>query len=145
MLASDTAEILDIEATPKGLRLLRPIKGRCAHANVFADTNQGPRVVDKFRNLHPQLYLRYCRAQELLQADPIDISTLKKIFSDHANSPESICRHFDDQPPDAPAALKWETITSVIMDLNERTMYLAQGHPCRTEYRKLTFDSLKPN
>ena len=144
MLAADTGQVLDIEATPMGPRLIRPVKGRCAHANVFADTDDAPPVIDKFRALHPEFHSRYCRARELLAAEPVTIDTFKKIFSDHANPPEPICRHPEDQPSNIPELLRWETITSVIMDLTERTMYLAQGCPCRTEYKKLTFPSLKP-
>ena len=88
---------------------------------------------------------RAARARELIDRDPIDANALMGIFRDHANRPESICRHHDDQPPDAPDALRLETLASVIMDLTERALYIANGPPCATDYQKHTFASVRKN
>ena len=144
LIATDKGQILDLEVSPTGVRAIPADEGRLAHGNVFAETKGQAPAVDKFRALYPQLRLRYLRAGELLAQGQLDVEALQKIFSDHANSPESICRHLNHQPPGAPEALAWETITSIIMDLTERTIYLADGPPCCTGYKKLSLASLSP-
>ncbi len=58
------------------------------------------------------------------------------MLSDHADWPWSICSHADERQ------LKLDrsaTVASVVMDLRERRLWLADGQPCRTPYRELDY------
>jgi len=69
----------------------------------------------------------------------VSVERMKTVLRDHGNRPESICRHCEDQPDDAPAAVVLETLASVIMDLTEGTLHITEGPPCRSEYTEHTF------
>src|SRR5574341_167821 len=65
--------------------------------------------------------------------------TLQEYFGDHFNRPNSICRHPD---PRVPAAESYQTVASVIMDLNDQRMWIADGSPCEVPYRELDYAAL---
>ncbi len=67
----------------------------------------------------------------------INLEEIKKVASDHFDHPYSICRHIDDG---SKAENRMETIVSVIMDLNERSMYLSEGNPCENEYKEVPLE-----
>ena len=58
------------------------------------------------------------------------------MLSDHADWPWSICTHPDERQPKLDQAA---TVASVVMDLGERRLWLADGQPCRTPYRELDY------
>ena len=55
-------------------------------------------------------------------------------MSDHFGQPKSICRHPDER--DA-AEGRMAAVFAVVMDLDERTMYLCEAEPCRGTYRAI--------
>jgi len=57
------------------------------------------------------------------------------MLRDHANSPRSLCRH---QDMSLAPELRYETVVSVVMDLDAREMYVASGTPCTARYRRLS-------
>jgi len=61
------------------------------------------------------------------------------VLGDHANYPSGICCHPDTRmdPHDQGA-----TVASVLMDLTERRIWLANGHPCTAPYRELDVGAL---
>ena len=61
----------------------------------------------------------------------VDGERLKAILRDHENRPESICRHREDQPEE----LVLETLASVVMDVSDGTLEVADGPPCSNPYR----------
>ena len=92
-------------------------------------------------NLPCSLY-RYERARRLLTGDRGHINTdsFKKIFQDHFSYPESICRHVT---PENDYAHQLCTVQSVILDMEERSLYIAEGPPCRSQYTKLSPEILR--
>lgn len=54
------------------------------------------------------------------------------ILSDHACGPDSVCRH-DDMT--LPIYHRHTSLWSMVLDLNERTLWLTEGSPCCTEAR----------
>jgi isopenicillin-N N-acyltransferase-like protein len=60
------------------------------------------------------------------------------MLSDHADRPGSICTHPDERQPRLDRSA---TVASVVMDLGERRMWLADGQPCRTPYRELDYSA----
>lgn len=140
LIASDGGEVVDLESTPKDVGVVSPVDGRLAHGNTFADLREERHLVDKFKALYPHMPLRPSRAQALMARDPLDVEAFKEILRDHDNAPESICRHQDSQTSNGMAE---ESLTSIIMDLTDRVLYITNGPPCQSEYKKLTFQSLK--
>ena len=74
--------------------------------------------------------VRYNRASEILEnADDKNINLIKKILSDHRNSPYSVCRHSKKNS-------EWATIASVIIDIARMRMLISHGNPCKNEFRE---------
>jgi isopenicillin-N N-acyltransferase-like protein len=69
----------------------------------------------------------------------ISLDTFRGVLADHANYPSGICCHPDRrmEPHDQGA-----TVASVLMDLDARRIWVADGHPCTTPYRELETGSL---
>ena len=86
----------------------------------------------------PDSPFRLTRLTRLLWDDEGDLSPqrLQVLLTDHFNRPHSICRHPD---PTKPLLERYATVASVIMDLNARTMWLAEGNPCQVPYRELDY------
>ena len=133
-VASRTGEVASLEASPTDLRRVPPTAGRIAHGNVFADLSAERGLEDRLAVLFPQFCDRARRAGDLIAADNISVDRLKTILRDHANRPESICRHHEDQP----GPLILETLASVIMDLDAGTFHIAVGPPCGSSYAEHT-------
>jgi isopenicillin-N N-acyltransferase-like protein len=66
----------------------------------------------------------------------LSIDDFRRLLADHANHPSGICCHPDARmdPLDQGA-----TVASVLMDLDERRMWVADGHPCTSPYRELDY------
>lgn len=75
--------------------------------------------------------LRFNRVTEMLEDNSDrDIELVKEILSDHKNYPEnSVCRHSTDR-------VEWATIASIIIDIKRMRMLIAQGNPCKSEYKE---------
>lgn len=69
----------------------------------------------------------------------LSLDTFRGVLGDHANYPSGICCHPDARmdPHDQGA-----TVASVLMDLTDRRIWLADGHPCTTPYRELDVGTL---
>jgi isopenicillin-N N-acyltransferase-like protein len=63
----------------------------------------------------------------------LSLKTFQRAFSDHAGYPSSICCHPDvrENPLDT-----GRTVASVLMDLGERRVWIADGFPCESSYRE---------
>lgn len=134
MVASRTGEIAAVEVSPVDVRVVHPTKGRLAHGNVFADLSPERGLQDRLASLYPQFCQRAERACSLMAAGEISLARLQTMLSDHGNRPESICRHPEDQPADAPPAIILDTVVSVLMDLSEGVLYITGGPPCQNSY-----------
>jgi isopenicillin-N N-acyltransferase-like protein len=66
-------------------------------------------------------------------AGAVDTGGLMAILRDHAERPESICRHPN---PALPEDERYETVVSVIMDLHAGRMHAAAGPPCDAGYHE---------
>lgn len=132
LLAHADGEIIDLEASPEDVEYLHPENGVLTHGNHF-ETNR-LRVKDKNKVRLPDSLVRSARAKRLLQAkaNEIEVEDIQEILRDHFGYPSSICRH---TPP------LMRTIISLIMDLDEKKMYLALGNPCELKYEEVSFSS----
>jgi isopenicillin-N N-acyltransferase like protein len=56
---------------------------------------------------------------------------MREAARDHFGAPYAICRHPDSTQP---AAKRTMTVGAVLIDLEARTMHVANGPPCANEY-----------
>lgn len=141
LIAHRDGEAIDLEVTPEDVGFLYAEGGILTHSNHFLAFTNREDLIDTFKVDIPDTLFRCQRARHLLELDKggVDVDSLQRVFKDHFSYPNSICRHVDarDEEPKQVA-----TLSSVIMDLEERTLYITEGSPCRNEYYKLTPPSL---
>lgn len=141
LIGSDTGEMVDLELTPIDVEAIDPDNRGLTHANNFQALNPDRDVADKWDRLIPEMKARPARARTLLNDSDseLEADSLKTLLSDHATEPHSICAHDRASDPDH---IRSKTLASVIFDLDQRTMLIAEGPPCSNPYRHYTFDSL---
>ncbi len=86
----------------------------------------------------PGSLVRYHRLSRLLKTHrgPFTVPDLQGALSDHFNFPNSICSHPD---PREPVQEHFKTVTSIIMDLNDSTLWLAADNPCQAPFAELPY------
>ncbi len=134
---------VDIEAMPGDFsRLLLgfPEDGVILHTNHFRSPRFDRRDVSLW--VMPDSPFRLERlsvAVRRARASGLTLDVFRTALGDHANYPSAICCHPDArmEPYDQGA-----TVASVLMDLDERRVWLADGHPCTTPYRELDLGGL---
>jgi isopenicillin-N N-acyltransferase-like protein len=143
MLAQAGGVVFDVECTPNEFGVIYDSDGVLAHANTFCDTSITSKYGDKIKTLYPDSIIRIKRADKLMRrlkdkGNYYDAFT--KTLTDHFGRPNSVCRHED---PSIPINLRSETLSSIIMDLDDRTIYITNGPPCSNPYEKLELSELK--
>ncbi len=144
-IGSAAGQVAALEITPVDIERIDPIEGRLAHANVICGLDESRGLTDTLADRFPVFCDRSRRAHELIDGAAVNAIAFEHILKDRANAPEAICRHIEDQPPDAPQGLCMHTVTSIIMDLTDRTIQLTDGPPDRNQYTRYNFDSLGKN
>ena len=141
LLAQAGGQAVDVEAQPgdhSRLSLIEPDDGVLVHTNNFVGT---PGVTDVGLWWTPDSPFRHMRVRELLRRreGAVSVAGLQTILADHANHPVGVCAHADlrEKPTDQGA-----TAASLIMDLDERVLWLADGTPCTAGYRRLDYAEL---
>jgi isopenicillin-N N-acyltransferase-like protein len=109
------------------------------HTNHFLTQDVGPRDLSVWSM--PDSPVRLDRVQRSLRArpGPFTRGTAGAALSDHGNFPSAICCHPD--LTEAPVE-RGATIVSVIMDLDERRLWVADGNPCAAPYRERDLSTL---
>jgi isopenicillin-N N-acyltransferase-like protein len=145
LLASSDGLAVNVESTPGDathLLLDQPTDGLLTHTNHFVS----PRFdgLDAGLALMPDSFFRLQRLDETVRGAAVGMAPaagvapagLQRVFADHAGHPYGVCSH-----PDAvsPPVDQSATIASVIMDLDERILWLADGNPCEAAYRELDY------
>jgi isopenicillin-N N-acyltransferase-like protein len=129
---------VDIEGAPgdfDDLFLTFPSDGVVLHTNHFVSTRFGGRDVGLW--VMPDSPFRFARIEAAVRAaGPLSLDTFRLALADHANHPAGVCCHPDDR--DAPHE-QGTTVASVLMDLDTKTMWVADGHPCTVPYRRLDY------
>lgn len=140
MLASSEGIAADFESTPDMIYRVNPVDGVVTHANHLVAgkevcTNQGKRFRDD-----------YLRNRIMEHIGSVDVETLKQCLSDHKRYPgsadvypevdciEAVCTHVPHGDFDCDKV--WQTIASVIYDLNGGCAYICKGTPCSGKYVK---------
>jgi len=129
------ARIADFEAAPEGACRIEATEGFVTHTNHFLDPDRlgiwQPLAEDRVSTFHRYERMRSVLAQRLARGRKIRIEDLKRILRDHDGAPNCICRHADlARVPEE----RFETVVSVVMDLDAKEMHVASGTPCTTRY-----------
>lgn len=140
LITHESGVAVDVEAAPGNFSRLYfifpdPATGVLLHTNHF--------VADRFDRLDVSVWAMPSspvRLQRLLAgvgAMPSpSLDAFQTLLVDHADYPASICCHPD---PGAQPLDQAKTVTSVLMDLNARRIWLSDGNPCSTAYRQLDY------
>jgi isopenicillin-N N-acyltransferase-like protein len=137
LIADRSGELYNVEISARRFAILYGIKGYLAHTNNY-HSRRMKQLEDETEDLVSS-HLRVNRATRLLHnARPHNLETLKAILSDHANHPDSICRHLnpEDESPD-----QGKTIVALIMDLTDLEMHACWGNPCTTAFHTYHLES----
>ncbi len=137
ILGHASSRAVDIELAPDSLRLIDPVGGVLVHANHLVD----PKKTGVSEPENPRRHLsefRHSRMEKLLnEQKPLNVDIVQKILKDHDHQPQSLCRHRDDSLPESQHTI---TKTAMIMDLEERKMWVTNGQPCKTEFEEFALN-----
>lgn len=137
LIAHRDGEAIDLEVTPIDVGYLQAEDGIITHTNNFLALTNRADLVDTMKSVLPDTLFRYHRSCRLLAEDKghINIGSFQRVFKDHFSYPDSICRHVN---PKESEPNQLTTQFSTIMELEERTLYMAEGVPCQNEYHRLS-------
>jgi isopenicillin-N N-acyltransferase-like protein len=123
-------KIVDLETSPDHVTELYPEGGAITHSNHFLTPGHGESLLEK---IAPNTLYRAQRMRELLapQRAPVSFDRMRAAAADHFGAPSGICRHPDTSEP---AARRTMTVGAVLIDLDARTMHVANGPPCSNDY-----------
>ena len=137
ILGHASSRAVDIELAPDSLRLIDPVDGVLVHANHLVD----PKKTGVSEPENPRRHLsefRHSRMEKLLnEQKPLNVDIVQEILKDHDHQPQSLCRHRDDSLPESQHTI---TKTAMIMDLEERKMWVTNGQPCKTEFEEFALN-----
>lgn len=130
-------EIIDLETSPNAVSYHYPVDGLVTHSNHFLGSNHGPSQMER---LSTSTLYRANRLDRLLRKDigKLDSEAFKTALSDHFGYPNAICRHPDDRLPEAKRTM---TNAALIIDLNTRSLQVANGPPCTTPFITVALDA----
>jgi isopenicillin-N N-acyltransferase-like protein len=142
LVAQAAGPAIDVEAGPGGpgqALLAYPTRGMYSHTNHYRSPALPFNDVNLARGTGT--CLRADRMDELLaqMAGRVTVEGLQRALADHQDRPDSICCHPDYS---LPFAEQFVSAASVIMELETRTLWLADGSPCERSYRKLDYEWL---
>ena len=133
IVCDSNGEIFSMEGSATTFDALYAEDGWLVHTNHYLS----PRMWKFETNMHTRFssILRYNRATRLLKKDlgKVELSTFKRVLSDHVGYPESICRHPD---PALEIEKQTQSIFSIVCDLTNKVLWLCHGNPCEGEYKK---------
>ncbi|MGZ5345909.1 MAG: carcinine hydrolase/isopenicillin-N N-acyltransferase family protein, partial [Actinomycetota bacterium] len=121
------------------LFLLFPDEGVMTHTNHFRSPSFDRRDVSLW--VMPDSPFRLERLRTALGdvSPELTLDTFREALADHANYPSGICCHPDErmEPHD-----QGSTVASVLMDLDDARIWVADGRPCTAPFRELDLTGL---
>jgi isopenicillin-N N-acyltransferase-like protein len=140
LVGQASGEVVDIEAAPGDASQLYRVEaddGILVHTNHFLS----PQVdgdVSAWAMPDTDSHFRHGRIREKVSAREGRLTprTFRRVLSDHRNYPFSVCAHPDGRLAPHERAT---TVASIVMDLDARRIWLAEGHPCTSRYRELDY------
>lgn len=141
-IASHEGVSVDIEVSNDGHDVMFNTQGYLVHTNHFVSPNLLPTTKDRFQERAPDTHIRLGVAQRYFQQHQglITADNIREILSDHINYPDAICRHAESDPrPVGKRGNIFETVFSIITDLQRVEMSVANGPPCVTPFTTYRF------
>ena len=136
MISTNDGEVVSVEVVLDDYDVLYPDDGICVHSNHYLSQRLLQNHPDTMRRYCSSTHLRYGRTRKLLKNTnhPLTTDDFARVFSDHADHPESICWHPD--PAITTPYAQLTTVCSVIMDTTDGVMLATQGNPCSNPYQQ---------
>ncbi|MGZ8579120.1 MAG: C45 family autoproteolytic acyltransferase/hydrolase [Actinomycetota bacterium] len=142
LLAHHDGIAVNMETTPgdfSRIFLLFPESGVLLHTNHFRSSAFDRKDVSLWVMPDSPFRLERMRSELSAAGRPLSLDTFRTLLADHANYPSGVCCH-----PDQRMAVhdRGATVASILMDLDARGVWVADGHPCTVPYRKLDLGDL---
>ena len=139
LVAHEDGVAVDVEGAPGDFSrrfLLFPVDGMLVHTNHFLSPAFDLKDVSLWAMPDSPFRLERVRTAVTAGYGHHSAETFQQLLADHVNYPSGVCCHPDTR------LRPWDqgtTVASVIMDLDARRLWLADGHPCTTPYRELDY------
>lgn len=118
--------LMCVEYTPDNFDVLMPVSEPMCHTNHYLSPLFASR--DTFKAALTDTFVRLNRMKRMTRGKSgFSRDDLWAVFTDHANFPDSICSHED---PSDPEGKRLCTVYSVVMDLNDRRLWISRAAPC---------------
>lgn len=123
---------IDCETAPEDVFFVYADGGILEHSNHFRSPAAQVRLTDTGIARYPDTLYRdkRVRAQLTEASGKISRESLMNAFRDHYGVPNSVCRHTAKRID----GTEITTVSSLIMDLDERRLWVAPGPVCQNEY-----------
>jgi isopenicillin-N N-acyltransferase like protein len=130
MVGAAGGEIVDLEASADHVSRLYSEDGIITHSNHFLTSGHGESLLER---ISPNTLYRADRMRVLLERHrgALSFAHMRAAAADHYGAPYAVCRHPDSGQP---SVLRTMTVGAVLIDLDARTMHVANGPPCSNEY-----------
>ena len=129
LVADRDGQAASIEVSPRGVAILMPEKGTLAHTNHYLDAAQAAHAAA----LSPlaSTEQRLDCARTYAARGNLGIDDISALLRDTSGGAFAVCRFPDySLPPE----VRVETVAGVVMDLAERTMWVAPDVPARVDF-----------
>ena len=131
VLAHASGEALNVEGSATAAGETPPRDGVFVHANHYEHAEM---LRFEGRDRVDDSATRSCRAAELLAAyeAPVTLEWLREALCDHANAPESLCRHADED--------NVKTVFWCVADVTTGEITYGRGNPCNSTAQTYRFE-----
>lgn len=128
LLADKSGKMAALEVTTSKTHVRKPSNDYIIVTNQFQDPAM--QELETLNERPPDSQQRYNGVDRMLSENlgKIDLELAKKILKDHTSL---ICSHIE--------FIKLGTLWSVVASLGEKTVWIADGHPCEMEYKAFSF------
>jgi isopenicillin-N N-acyltransferase like protein len=132
VLAHADSQVLNLEGSATRAGIDEPDgDGRLAHTNHYA--REDMRGFERSTGVEGSCR-RLERARELGRQGPVSVDALRAALSDHANAPDSLCRH--GEGPDGTKTVFW-----CIADVTAGEILYGRGNPCDSMAQRYRFET----
>lgn len=139
MVATSDGLAVDVEGLPgdfSQLHLVFPTGGVILHTNHFLSPSFDRKDVSLWVMPDSPFRLERLRSAVDGVGRSLSIGDFRTFLADHANHPSGVCCHPDERMDSYDQGA---TVASVLMDLDAKRMWVADGHPCASPFRELDY------
>lgn len=135
LVGSPQTGIFGVECTGRHYQVFYPENGFLAHANHYIH----PGFYEQNHFYYPfagDSFVRLNQAEQSLRNQTnLDTDFFMGVAKGHANFPDSICRHPDDESEPFSKAM---TMASIIIEAGCNSCLISKGPPCESEYHSIS-------